>query len=464
MTNLRDQILSSSLLLWAVALLVFAGMVIFFWPGAGTYEVLQFAQQRKLPVMNDWKSPFVAGIYWLSDDFFKSTGPVLLAQQALFWSGLALLVLNTLNGACSRILFFLFVAILPAIWITEIFLWKEAWTLSCLSFSIGATFAYLRNGRAIYAIAAILAAIILVTTRHNAILLTFPTFYVAARKMADHITQNTGKQRRGILTTVFIILLVLALGFSWSVNKRGKQRCYIWHQILLWDLAAISLLEDRMLVPATFRKAGEAGSLDRIRSHFTHYNSDPLFFYNRSPLKLYGTAWSGCRKAPPLDVLLESWFKTVFNHPRAYLHHRLQYLSHLLNIPDVSKDKFGKTYYRIDSEFSPIANRSKRFERLQTSSIYQAVVQGIPIRGGVYPLVFFLSIIGLSKGPPIEKTYLWMLWFCGVFYFASFAIIGSGALLRYLSVYGLLGPAVLAGRWGCLRQQQKIKQDTNGKR
>lgn len=461
MTNLRDQILTSTLLLWAIALLVFAGMVVFFWPGVGTYEVMQFAQQRKLPVMNDWKSPFVAGIFWLSDDFFKSTGPVLLAQQALFWSGLVLLVLNTLKGTYSRIIFFLLVAILPTIWITEILLWKEAWTLSCLSFSIGATFAYLRNGRALYAIAAILAAIILAATRHNAILLTFPTFYVAARKIADPITKATKNQRRGILTTAFIILMVLTLGFSWVVNKKGKQRCHIWHQILLWDLAAISVQEERMLIPATFRKAGEAGSLNRIRSHFTYYNSDPLFFYNRSPLKLYGTAWSGCHEAPPLDMLLASWFKTVFSHPRAYLHHRLQYLSHLLDIPDVSQDKFGKAYYRIDSEFSPIANRSKRFERLQTSPIYEALVLGIPIRGGVYPLVFFLAVIGISGEASIKKSYLWMLWLGGLAYLASFVIIGSGAVLRYLSVYGLLGPAILAGRWGSLRQQQKPEPDTN---
>jgi hypothetical protein len=448
-------------LLWAIALLVFAGMVVFFWPGVGTYEVMQFAQQRKLPVMNDWKSPFVAGIFWLSDDFFKSTGPVLLAQQALFWSGLVLLVLNTLKGTYSRIIFFLLVAILPTIWITEILLWKEAWTLSCLSFSIGATFAYLRNGRALYAIAAILAAIILAATRHNAILLTFPTFYVAARKIADPITKATKNQRRGILTTAFIILMVLTLGFSWVVNKKGKQRCHIWHHVLLWDLAAISVQEERMLIPATFRKAGEAGSLNRIRSHFTYYNSDPLFFNNRSPLKLYGTAWSGCHEAPPLDMLLASWFKTVFSHPRAYLHHRLQYVSHLLDIPDVSQDKFGKAYYRIDSEFSPIANRSKRFERLQTSPIYEALVLGIPIRGGLYPLVFFLAVIGISGEASIKKSYLWMLWLGGLAYLASFVIIGSGAVLRYLSVYGLLGPAILAGRWGSLRQQQKPEPDTN---
>lgn len=429
-------------------LLIFTGLVVAFWPGVGTYEVLQFAQQRKLPIMNDWKSPFIAGIYWLSEDLFQSTGPVLLVQQALFWSGLALLVLNTLKGSFSRIIFFLCVAIFPPLWITQILLWKEAWTLSCLSFSIGAAFAYLRNGRVFYGIAAVLAAIILATTRHNAILLTLPTFYVAAQKFADQTTKTTRIQRRGIMAAACITLLVVTLGFTWAVNKTGKQRCHIWHQILLWDLAAMSVIEDQMLIPVTFRKAGEDGSLDRIRSHFTHYNSDPLFFYERSPLKLYGTAWSGCPERPPLKMLLKSWYKTVFNHPGTYLRHRLRYLLHLFNIKDVTQDKFGKAYYRIDSEFSSEANRSKRFEHLQMSPIYEALVLGIPIRGGVYPLVFIFSIIGISGKASIKNSYLWMLWLGGLAYLASFVIIGSGALLRYLAVYGLLGPAILAGRWG----------------
>lgn len=429
-------------------LLIFTGLVVAFWPGVGTYEVLQFAQQRKLPIMNDWKSPFIAGIYWLSEDLFQSTGPVLLAQQALFWSGLALLVLNTLKGSCSRIIFFLCVAIFPPIWITQILLWKEAWTLSCLSFSIGAAFAYLRNGRVFYGIVAVLAAIILATTRHNAILLTIPTFYVAAQKLADQTTKTTRIQRRGIMAAACITLLIMTLGFTWAVNKMGKQRCHIWHQILLWDLAAMSVLEDQMLIPVTFRKAGEDGSLDRTRSYFTHYNSDPLFFYERSPLKLYGTAWSGCPERPPLKMLLKSWYETVFNHPGTYLRHRLLYLLHLFNISDVTQDKFGKAYYRIDSEFSSSANRSKRFERLQMSPIYEALVLGIPIRGGVYPLVFILSIIGISGKASIKNPYLWMLWLGGLAYLVSFVILGSGALLRYLAVYGLLGPAILAGRWG----------------
>ena len=449
---LKDQISTDFLLLWVFVLLIFTGLVVFFWPGVGTYEVLQFAAQRKLPIMNDWKSPFIAGIYWLSEDYFRSTGPVLLVQQALFWSGLALLVVNTLKCIYSRIIFLLVVAILPAIWITEILLWKEAWTLSFLSLSIGATFAYLTSNRTFHGIVAIIAAILLATTRHNAILLTIPTFCVVARKFADQVTKTAIMSRRVTIATVCITLLVVTLGFTWAVNKVGKQRCHIWHQVLLWDLAAISVLENQMLIPATFRNPGEAGSLNRVRYYFTYYNSDPLFFSQQPPLKLYGTAWSGCPERPPLKMLIKSWYKTVFKHFGTYLHHRWLYLLHLFNIPDASQDKFGTAYYRIDSEFSALANRSKRFERLMVNPIYEALVLGIPIRGGVYPLLFLLSIIGIARKASVINSYLWLLWLGGVAYLASFVIIGSGALLRYLSVFALLGPAILAGRWGRHRE------------
>ena len=447
-TDLRNSYRFTTLMPAILALFISIGMTIAFWPGVGTWEVLQFSQQRSLPMMNDWKSPFVAAVFWLSDDLFSSTGPVLVVQQALFWMGLSLLAMNTFSSPRGQITFFLAAAILPPLWITEIMLWKEAWTLSFLSLSIGAIFAYLRTGRCLYAAAASLSAILLTATRHNAVLLTLPTFFVVARSIADQGSFALRKYRRMIFATAFVILMLLTLGFNWFVNKKGVQRCHIWHHVLLWDLAAISTSEGQMLIPDTFRKTGDAGSLENIRYFFTPYNSDPLFFSKRAPLKLYGTAWSGCDEQPPLDVLLKSWLDAVLNNPGAYLRHRFIYLLHLLNFPDVSQDRFGKAYYRIDSEFTPRANRSELFKHLRANPIYEALALGIPIRGGIYPIVFLLSVIVLSRKSSIENTFLWGLWLAGLAYFASFLFIGSGALLRYLTVYAVLGPAILAGRWG----------------
>ena len=70
----------------------------------------------------------------------------------------------------------------------------------------------------------------------------------------------------------------------------------------------------------------------------------------------------------------------------------------------------------------------------------------IPGKGWLYALVFLLSGIGLKRKGSIEDTCSWILWLAGLAYFASFAAIGSGAVMRYLGVYALLGPAVLAGR------------------
>ena len=448
MNILQSQSLTVKLMLPGVALFICAGMTIAFWPGVGTWEVLQFALQRKLPVMNDWKSPFVAGIYWLSDDLFSSTGPILLAQQALFWSGLALLARSTFKSPTGRIFFFIVVGILPPIWITGILLWKEAWTLSFLTLSTGAMFAYLQNRRTLYGGIALIGAILLTATRHNAIFLALPVFYVAARIAATKASKATKKQRCMILTAVFAILLIASLSVSWTINTRGKQRCHIWHHSLLWDLAALSLAEEKMLIPDAFRKSGEAGSLDRIGLYFTYYNSDPLFFGPGAPLRLYGTAWSGCPERPPLDILLTNWFDSVLNYPGAYLRHRLFYGLYLLGIPNASENQFGKEYYRIDSEVTPRANRSQLFRHIWTNPIYNALVTGIFSRGWIYALVFLLAGIGLKRKGSIEDTCPWILWLAGLAYFASFAAVGSGAVMRYLTVYAVLGPAVLAWRWG----------------
>ena len=101
-----SQLLTNRLMLPAIALLVGAGMTIVFWPGAGTWEVFQFDLQRKLHLINDWKSPFVAQIYWLADIVFNSTGPILLLQQALFWSGLFMVTRSTFVNRFPGVFFF----------------------------------------------------------------------------------------------------------------------------------------------------------------------------------------------------------------------------------------------------------------------------------------------------------------------------------------------------------------------
>ena len=147
-----------SIVLTGLALLVGTSMTVSFWPGVGTWEVIHFASQRKLQVMNDWKSPFIANIYWASDALFRSTGPIILLQQALFWLGLVLIAANAFRRLGHQIIFFFAIAILPPIWITEIMLWKEAWTLSLLTLAIGATLAFLQNNRSLYAAIALISS------------------------------------------------------------------------------------------------------------------------------------------------------------------------------------------------------------------------------------------------------------------------------------------------------------------
>ena len=448
---------SARLVLPGLALFVCAGLTAWFWPGVGTWEVLQFEIQRQLPVMNDWKSPFVAYIYWLADYGFNSTGPVLLFQQALFWLGLALLARHTLRNPIAGSIFFLIVASLPLVWTTEILLWKEAWTLSFLTLSLGAIFACINTGNPWYAVTAVIAAILLAVTRQNAVLLAFPAFYVSAQLFATRSSWGIPGKHRLIVTLTVTLLVLVTLFVFWVINKKGIQRCHIWHHALLWDLAALSLSEGEMMVPDEFRKGGEAGSLKSIGTWFTYYNSDPLFFGQRSPLKLYGTAASPCDQQVPLDILLEHWSDAVRTYPGAYLRHRLIYLAHLLGIPNNSRDYWGRKYYRNDSEYSSQVNQSARFERLIKSPVYKLMVSGRMLPGWLFVMVFLGSVLGLSRRRHTVTTCLWLIWLSGLAYLGSFVAIGSGAVMRYLAVYAVLGPAILAGRWSIYKNQHHLK-------
>ncbi len=445
MSDLPSQNLTFRLILPGIALITGVGMTMAFWPGVGTWEVFQFELQRKLHLMNDWKSPFVAQIYWLAVDLFTSTGPILLLQQALLWSGLALLARSTFLNPIHGSIFFVVVASLPPVWITGIMLWKEAWTLSFLTLSLGAIFAYIKNGKVWYATIAVLSAILLTLTRHNAILLAFPPFYIGAQLMADRAAGDASKKHRLVGITAFFILIAFTLSLNWAVNKKGRQRCHIWHHALLWDLAALSLYEGKILIPDAFRKEGEAGSLRRIQSHFTYYYSDPLFLTKNSPLRLYGTATSPCDQRLPLDILWKSWSEAVRNYPGKYLRHRLTYLIYLFDIPDRSQDFWGRHYYRIDSEFNPKVNLSRGFEHLRKNRIYNALLSGKILQGWCYMIVFLLSGLGLIKKKHREATCLQIIWLAGLAYLGSYVVIGSGAVMRYLSVYAVMGPALLAG-------------------
>lgn len=183
-------------------------------------------------------------------------------------------------------------------------IWKEAWTMCFLSLCLGAIFAYIRTGNMRYPIIAVVATILLTATRHNAILLGIPAFYIGAQLVADRSSNPASQKHRFIAIAAFLIFIAITLSVNWALNKKGKQRCHIWHHALLWDLAALSLSEGENLIPEAFRKKGKAGSLERVGQYFTYYYSDPLLFTKRSPLRLYGTATTPCDQRLPLDILM----------------------------------------------------------------------------------------------------------------------------------------------------------------
>ena len=66
----------------------------------------------------------------------------------------------------------------------------------------------------------------------------------------------------------------------------------------------------------------------------------------------------------------------------------MTYLKYLFDIPDRSRDLWGRHYYRIDSEFNPKVNRSGVFVKLKKNRIYKLILSGKILQGWCYMMVF----------------------------------------------------------------------------
>ncbi len=449
-----DNNRKSAYVLAALVLLLAAGFTLLFWPGVGTWDMLQFVYERRLPVMNDWKSPFVAMLYYLFTDLFHSTGPMLFVQQILLWSGIAMFAQTVFERTSGKVLFVFCLAILPPIWITGILIGKDTWTLCLLSFNVGVSFLFLKDRKFSYGVLVFLSAVLIALTRKNTILLVLPGIYIVVRTAADYLSETRKLNYRVVFSLIMVLAIAATLTTTWAVNERGKQKCYIWHEGLLWDLAAMSIYEHKDLIPDTFKLANQPHFMEKLKRYFCIYSSDTLFFWDGSPLRTFGTAWTGCKNKPPLKLLIRKWTDAVITYPKAYLHHRLSYVIHLLGIPDIRTERLG-SLYPVDSEYAASGNRSGFFKYIYRTRFYTTLVFGPLDRGWVYMALFLLAIIGVPIRKSLAGKYLWILWVAGILYFASFAVIGSGALMRYLTAYALLGPVILMANLWLMRQRKQ---------
>jgi hypothetical protein len=96
-----------------------------------------------------------------------------------------------------------------------------------------------------------------------------------------------------------------------------KRTQAVWSVVALWDMAAVSLAEGRMVFPADFVVPG--ATVDDLRPHFTDWSNTTVLMSG----KLVPTL---AREYSPEQIaeLRRAWLRLPLDHPGPYFAHRLR--------------------------------------------------------------------------------------------------------------------------------------------
>ncbi len=196
---------------------------------------------------------------------------------------------------------------------------------------------------------------------------------------------------------------------------------YVQQAVYQFDLASLSVREDRMLFPASSLKPG--ATLDQLRAVYQPGEGGPLFFSAETPIVYpIGTE-------EQLNDLRDAWSSAIKDEPLTYLRHRVRYAESLLGFRE-------PTYGVYDRGFTPTNWRSKvtihepYFPSMR--SWFNRMLSGVGWFADVRAWMFALVLlgVGLSRRGRRSVT-VRILALAGLASEASIAAAGMTSTFRY---------------------------------
>lgn len=316
---------------WATAALGAALTLVVFWPGLMSADsAWQYAQALDLRPLDDSVPPLMTLAWRLLDRLVPGPGAMFALLAAAWWGGIAAVVSFLPLRRVAMIALVLGIGLFPPTFVVLGHVWKDVAMAAALLWAAAAILAHARARRARWRMLALLALAVACAMRHNAILAVLPLLAwlcwpasVAPAHAGNQVRGTTRGERTRSAMTFLLLASVLAAApgaFTHAVRARPTQA---WTVVALWDLAALSIATERVLIPpgTTYLPV----TVDELRSVYVPYANPPLFGLGKFYVSLY------VPYAPPkAHELQRAWLAAVAEHPVDYLRHRARLARYLL--------------------------------------------------------------------------------------------------------------------------------------
>lgn len=415
--------------------------VVAFYPGVITVDSAIQLGEARAAAYHDWHPPLMAYIWSMLDRVIPGPPSMLLFNNVLFWSALALVAyvaqLSPLLSAAA----ILGIGLWPPIFSALAVIWKDVTLAALLLLSFALLwYAHTRASRRVLLLAAPLL-ICAAAWRHNAAAAILP---MALWMPFIWTSIGTPRQRlsHSRLAAAGLALFVVLGGVTLVVNRilTNAGRQYPAQQLFLHDLVAISARTGQVYLPGSLRTVGEP-TLDALRCIYSPTSCALLFDANDGTCPLRIVKITDSQRMVDLS---STWLRAIIAEPRAYLAHRW----------DVFREQFAIGIERVCYPLHVGQDPDELGNPFQPSPLYRPLLKlhtmvayGTPLfRGWIY-LVFLLtalSISALRRGPiPVV-----VLAASGLLYGLTYLAVGSACPFRlhwWSIVAALTVPLVAAG-------------------
>ena len=221
-------------------------------------------------------------------------------------------------------------------------------------------------------------------------------------------------------------LMVSVMTISFMVGTAGVEKSTKWPTIALWDLAAVSLAENRVLMPPAVLNhpdETEAEILARLKETFSPAVNGPLV----DVVDLFPAA-------EIQQELFPAWLALPRQYPASYIGHRVQVFSRLLGLPPYPVH-LAFEHRIIPNELGlQLLNEDSRPFRLAIKWMRQSV-DTLLYKAWFYLLlllaVWVYALVSLTRTNTFDGRFLVYLGLSGLFYVIPLFIVAPAADFRY---------------------------------
>jgi hypothetical protein len=414
----------------ALALSVLAGFGVslaLLYPGQYTYDsAFQIWQARSGEFYNITPVPMLwvwSRLLWL----FDNPASLLILNLAMFWAGLGLCMQALAAPIGVRLCGVLLCGLNPLTLAMMAQMLSDPHMTAAMFLATGLLAHVIRSGRTWPVWVAGLTILYAGSIRQNALLAVIP---LGVLVVAVWKTQQRMTMRRILIAATATAVLTAA--FAIAIDRLiADERRPLWPMLALWDLAAMSVASNELLLPPFTHGAGLSVEELRETGAFNPVSTTPLFARSRSGI---GSGLDVPFSSEQRAALARAWWNAVSRHPGAYLEHRVRTMALLTGRHGGASGGIsyyvGRTTIR-DNPPLPEAWFPTAQKRLY--DLFAALGRSWLFAGLPYLLIHLIVIpIAWRRRTPTADLAL-AVSTSALFYSASFFVLAPSAELRYLT-------------------------------